>query len=142
MPEKWTQPIVNQIVLPAHAQTSGVPDQPVPDPPAAPKPILHCSILIQNLLNEDILLTYMGKQYTIAARETTNPGITMYNEPFTLTFTAATTTNKVLGDLSAGTNRSFTTTITVSDATCGKRYKIGTTANFMMSVTEPETGVE
>ena len=94
------------------------------EPPKTP--ISPCSVGIDNRLPEDITLMSNGIEYTVAARGTLFVDLTVYEEPFSLTFRASTNTNKVLAR--SGTNaisKPFTDEVTVDDAGCGDRYTIG-----------------
>lgn len=66
LPERWTRPMVDLVVLPAHAQTSSpVSVVDVPAAPSAKKPISPCSMGISNQLSEDLTLIHDGTVYTL-----------------------------------------------------------------------------
>jgi len=108
------------VSVPGETTSTTKPVEP-PKPPISP-----CSVGIDNRLPEDITLMSNGTEYTVAARGTLFVDLTVYEEPFSLTFRASTNTNKVLAR--SGTNaisKPFTDEVTVDDAGCGDRYTIG-----------------
>ena len=98
-------------------------------PPKQPVPINACSVGISNLLNEnlneDIVLIYNGTEYPLP-QGNTRLELTVYKEPFSLTFRAATTAKKVLARSGSDElSLPFIDEVTVDDAGCGDRYFIG-----------------
>ena len=94
------------------------------------KPVHACSVGIANLLdedlNEDITLIHNKIEYSIPPGNSVHK-LTVYEEPFTLTFQAVTTEKKVLARTGGNAvSLPFTDEITVDDASCGDRYVIGT----------------
>lgn len=98
------------------------------DPPK--KAINACSVGVSNLLAEDLgenmTLIHEGTEYPLPPGNSA-PELTVYKEPFSLTFRAATTENKILARSgSKALSLPFTDEVTVDDAGCGDRYVIGT----------------
>lgn len=101
-----------------------VPGETTQRPVDPPKPISPCSVGISNRLSEDITLIHDGTEHILSPGSNL-PDLTIYVEPFSLTFRASTTSKKVLSTRTAVIAQ-FTDEVTVDDAVCGIRYTIGT----------------
>ncbi|MCP4695606.1 MAG: hypothetical protein GY862_01980 [Gammaproteobacteria bacterium] len=99
-----------------------VPGETTQNPVAPTKPISPCSVGIFNRSYEDLTLIQDGTEYILESRNDKILELTVYEEPFSLTFRGSTNSKKILAY--KDTQIPFTEEITIEDAVCGGRYTI------------------